>query len=116
MTVKTLFFIFFILTQQQIYASNKFRGASQSVGCVLNFFGATNSVLSLAALIHIAIQISVKEALIMFAALFISVIVIDIVTNIINAPATLLALIGIPFNIFVIIYYIINFNDWETFL
>ena len=112
MLIKIFYVLFVFFTQQQIYASNDFRGSSESVGCALNLFSGVNGLLSTAALIHIAFSVSLVEALIMFGVTFVAVIVL----NLINIPAIFSALIGIPFNIFYIIYYIINFKSWETFL
>lgn len=104
MLIKIFYILFVFFTQQQIYASDNFRGSAQSVGIFLGLFGSINSMLSLAALIHIAFSTSVFEALVLFVASFVSVIVL----NFINIPAIFSALIGVPFNVFAVVYYILN--------
>lgn len=132
MIIKILYVLFFFFTQKQIYASRHFTGSAQSIGCFVGLFGFTSFVLELAALIHMAIKETIVNAILLFViSIAITFIFNSIISKIVlsktknecnqlsesffdyynykcDVTTTIIALLGVVYNIATIVYYFVS--------
>lgn len=127
-----LFILFFFFTHKQTYAGRHFTGASEQIGCFITLFGLAGFVFELYVLINIAIRESVIEAIMLFVLSIVAVFILNSITSKFamkktlsemdfssdmmfgyynyrcDVIATILALIGVVYNIFFVVYYFVS--------